>query len=456
MLCSGYSIANNNKYLLFTTFQCKKICKSNYYKHGKDFTTDIKEVDFSKTPLLDKDSSQKLGNRKMGEMTELVSQFEVSDLYTQINYNKKIVRVTPLEYAGFIKYLTNRSDGVKGYITVDSVNGESSLVKLKDGMKYMPSAYFFENLERYLRFKYPFTIFGSESFEVDEVGNPYWIIPTIKYAGISMRTEISGVIIVNAITGESIKYDVGSIPAWIDHVYSADLIIEQIDDWGIYKNGFWNSLFGQKNVVETTDGYNYIILGDDVYLYTGITSVASDESNLGFVLVNMRTKEANFYDLAGAEEYSAMSSAEGLVQEKDYDASFPLLINLNNRPTYLLSLKDDAGLVKMYAFVDVVDYQIVSVTDSSLGIDYAAKTYLTKINKESDNTGILKSSAITIKNIFSSIIDGNTYYYFVDTSDKKYQVSIKVDQLKIPFLTNGSTIDIEYIEDDINIIKNIK
>jgi hypothetical protein len=180
----------------------------------------------------------------------------------------------------------------------------------------------------------------------------------MKYVGIGLIRDVDGVVILDPITGKSNYYDVKDVPTWVDHVYDASLIIEQADDWGKYSNGFWNSIFGQKDVVATTEGYNYLAMKDDIYLYTGITSVLADESNLGFILTNLRTKETKFYSVPGAEEFSAMASAEGQVQQMKYNASFPLLINLNNKPTYLMSLKDNAGLVKMYAFVDVADYQI--------------------------------------------------------------------------------------------------
>ncbi|MBQ1812772.1 MAG: CvpA family protein [Bacilli bacterium] len=418
-----------------------------YYERIKineegNFTKDIKEVDFSHIPLLDKASSQKLGDRTMGEMTTLVSQFYVSELYTQINYNDEIVRVTPLEYSGFIKYLTNRKDGIPAYITVNSVNGKSELKKLDKGMRYAPSAHFFENLQRKLRLSYPTKVFGTENFEVDNEGNPYWIIPTIKYTSVGMRRDVDGVVIFNPVDGTSKWYKVEDVPTWVDHVYNSDLILEQVNDWGAYKHGFLNTIFGQKEVVATTEGYNYTILNDDVYLYTGITSVVADESNIGFILTNMRTKETTFYEISGAEEFSAMASAEGQVQQMSYNASFPLLINFNGKPTYFLSLKDAAGLVKMYAFVDVKDYQKVVVTDSSKGIDVAASNYLGDekvIDKEK-----LVTKEITISSIKDVVIDSNTYYYIVDTNNNKYIVSIKKNREFIPFLSNGDKVTITY------------
>ena len=330
---------------------------------------------------------------------------------------------------------------------VNSVTGESSLIKLDKGMRYMPSAYFFENLYRKLRLSYPTEIFGTESFEVDNDGNPYWIIPTIKYIGVGIKKEISGVIILDSITGKSEKYNKDNIPTWVDHVYSPDLVIEQVDDWGKYKNGFLNSIFGQKNVVQTTDGYNYTVMNDDVYLYTGITSALADESNIGFILTNLRTKKTKFYSVAGAEEYSAMASAEGQVQQMRYKSSFPLLINLNNKPTYLMSLKDDAGLVKMYALVDVVDYQKVVVTEASEGIEKAFDNYLGDSKLNIDNASLTEKT-ITINTINIANIDGNSYYYISDIDNNKYRANIKVNDNVLPFLKIGDTATIYYQKED--------
>ena len=416
-----------------------------------NFNEDVAPVDFNNLPLLDKNSSIKLGDKVMGQMTDLVSQFEVSNNYTQINYNDDIIRVTPLEYSGLIKYFTNRSKGVAGYITVDSVTGESNLVRLENGMKYMPSSFFFENLYRKLRISYPFTIFGEVNFEIDDEGNPYWIAETLKYSGVGLRKEVTGVVILNPIDGTSKKYQVEDVPTWVDHVYSANLIIEQLDNWGKYKNGFLNSIFGQKDVVRTTDGYNYLAMNDDVYLYTGITSVSSDGSNIGFVLVNMRTKETKFYDVAGAEETAAMASAEGQVQQMNYISTFPLLINLDNKPAYLMSLKDNAGLVKMYAFVDYTDYQRVVVTDASEGIIQAAQNYL----GGSITVGEEMSATIIIDNITTAVLDGTTYYY-LKADDDVYRASLKINQTILPFLNSGDEVKITYKEAEIKEIVNIE
>ncbi|HHT37832.1 MAG TPA: hypothetical protein GXZ95_00250 [Mollicutes bacterium] len=427
-------------------FNSKEYYNRITIKEDGVFEEDVPEVDFNALPLLDKDSSQKLGDRVMGQMTELVSQFSVSNLYTQINYKNDIVRVTPLEYANVIKYFTNRKGGVKGYIILNSVTGKAELVKLDEGMKYMPSALFNENLYRKLRFSYPFENFGTEKFELDNEGNPFWVVPTIKYVGVGLRPEVTGVIALNPITGDTTKYNAGEVPTWVDHVHQPSLILEQVNDWGKYASGYINSVFGQKGVIATTEGYNYTVMNDDVYLYTGITSVASDESNIGFIMSNLRTKETVFYPVSGAEEYSAMASAEGQVQQMKYRSTFPLLINLNNKPTYLLSLKDNAGLVKMYAFVDVVDYQKVVVSDAKDGIKAAALNYLGNDERHVNEDEIITKD-ITVSSIKTATIDGTTYYYLVDNAKNKYKVSIKVYPNVLPFLEMGQKINVSFKEE---------
>ncbi|MBR0385611.1 MAG: MerC domain-containing protein [Erysipelotrichaceae bacterium] len=439
------------------------------------FEEDIKPVDFDNLPLLDKASAQKVGDRVVGQIAELVSQFDVSDEYSLINYNGKIVRVTPLEHIDLYKYLGNRN-GTAGYVIVDCTTGEAQLIRTDEGLKYLPSSYLFKNLNRHVHMHYPFAILGETSFEIDENGVPYWIIQTMKYAWVNVRPAVSGVITCNAITGELNKYTVGEVPAWIDNVFDAHLVIDEINSWGTYQGGYVNSQFSQKNVVQATDGYTYITADDDVFMYTGITSVASDESNIGFVMVNLRTHEARYYAVPGAEEYSAMDSAKGAVQEKNYTSTFPLLINLEGRPTYLLSLKDSAELVKMYAFVDVQDYQKVYVSDVGKGIKYAAAEYLKMLKGDttpynptpsvdptptvdptpSDKT--LQEETVTIQNITSVIVDNNTVFYVLSTYNKKYEIVANVDLTTDPFLQAGDTSQVICYEGEIglNIVTQVK
>lgn len=431
--------------LLLAFFTSTKIFRAGAYQKmltvtESDFETDIKEISFDKIPIVDKDTAERLGKRVVGEVRELVSQFNVSDYYSQINYQAKPYRVTPLEYAGLFKWMSNKDEGIPYYIAIDMATQKTELVELPDGMKYSPSEYFARDLKRHIRFKYPTKMFENLSFEIDDSGAPYWVMSYYKYSiGLFGGKDIDGVILVNAVTGEMQDYPIEEVPSWIDLAYSSDLLIKQADNWGKYKNGFLNSLFSQKDVVETTDGYNYIALDDDVWLYTGITSVVSDESNIGFILINMRTKEAKTYMINGAEEYSAMDSAQGQIQEKNYSATFPILMNVADRPTYFMSLKDNAGLVKSYAFVSVAEYHIVGVGES---IEAARAEYLRLLGASSDAPApedIIDVEG-TIDKISSAVVNQNTVYYIkLAGSDTVYKASILISD-ELPFLEAGETV----------------
>ena len=328
--------------VLVSPVTSSKAYASRIEVYDSSFEQDITEVDFDNLPLLDKASSQKVGDRVVGQIPDLVSQFVINDEYSLINYKGQIVRVTPLDHRDFYKYFSNR-EGTAGYVIVDTTTGDAEVVRTAKGIKYLESAYLLDNLHRHVQLNNPFCILGDTAFELDEQGNPYWVIQTLQYKWVNIMPRVDGVIVCNAITGEMQRYKVGEVPTWIDNVYDAHLVTQEINDWGMYQGGYVNSQFAQKGVVQCTDGYTYITNKDDVYMYTGITSIASDESNIGFVMVNLRTHQAFYYAVPGAEEYGAMDSALGQVQEKNYTSTFPLLICLDGRPTYLLSLKDAGG-----------------------------------------------------------------------------------------------------------------
>ena len=354
-------------------FRSKKYAKLLTVEEG-DFQGNIAEIEFTDIPTVDKQTASRLGSKKMGEIAELVSQFEVDPDYVQINYQGRPVRVTPLRYGDIIKWFNNRSEGLPRLIRVDMIDSSVELQDLPSGMKYSNSEPLFRNIKRHLRFRYPFDIIDDPIMEIDEDGIPYWIAPVLKPTiGWFGGLDVKEVILCNALTGETVKHKIGEIPAWIDRVYSSDLILKHIDYYGKYQSGFFNSFIGQKGVLRATDLYNYLAIDDDVYLYTGITSVSTeDNSNLGFVLVNLRTKQTSFYAIPSADESSAMRSAEGAVQEKGYAATVPILLNINGRPSYCMALKDQAQLVKMYALVDAQNYQTTGVGAS---IKEAMKNY---------------------------------------------------------------------------------
>ena len=438
-------------YLIGSLLSSPIVNAKKYQKRLKvqegEFTKDIEELSFDQIPLLDRDSAQILGNRKMGSMVDMVSQFEVDDLYSQINYQDQPVRVSPLRYASLIKWFTNLREGIPAYIRIDMATQNTELVKLSEGMKYTTSDHFNRNIYRHLRFRYPTYIFNELSFEIDDDGVPYWICPVRKYnIGLFGGITVGRVVLCNAVTGETADYAIDEVPEWIDRAYSADLLVELYDYYGTLKHGYFNSVLGQKDCLITTNGYNYLAIDDDVWVYTGVTSVSGDQSNVGFVLMNQRTMETKFYAIEGATETSAMSSAEGQVQNLKYQATFPLLLNISGEPTYFIALKDDAGLVKKYAMVNVQKYQIVAIGDtvSSCEAAYTDLMYENGIKAVAEDTREIQTVTAKISRIVQGVIDGNSHYFvMLEGSDDIFDISI-AEYISIIGYDVGDKVTIEY------------
>lgn len=441
-------------------FNAKSYQKQLVLDKKADFYKDNKTISYESIPVVDRESAIRLGDRKMGEMVDYVSQFEVDQSYEQINYKDNPYRVTPLEYSDLIKWFTNHGDGLPAYIRVNMVSQESEVVKLKEGMKYSKSDHFGRRIERHLRANYPSLMFDTLAFEINDDGIPYWIAPVYEYKiGLFGGKDIVGAVLVNAINGDHDYYDIKKVPEWVDRVYPSNLILTQLENYGKYTNGYLNTLLSQKGVLRPTDGYNYIAINDDVYLYTGLTSVSKDASNVGFAMINLRTKDGKFYNISGAEEYSAMSSAEGEVQNLKYKATFPILINAGGHPTYFLSLKDDANLVKKYAFVSVENYQLVATGDSVAQAEQAYYALL-ESNGKKTNAGDFKTNKLTgiISEINEAVVDGNSTYYFkIEGNDTIFIGDISLSD-HFPLAKVGDNVTVEFVnsKDNSEVISSIK
>ena len=424
-----------------------------------EFAQDIKEVNYSEIPVIDRDSAILLGNREMGSIPEYVSQFEVSNLYSQINYQGTPVRVSPLGYADLFKWFTNRDGGIPAYALVNMTTQDAEIVRLGDNpIYYSQSEPLARNIDRHVQLKYPFYMFGEKSFEIDEDGHPWWICPVRDFTiGLFGGETISRVVLCDATTGETQDLSLEECPEWVDRVFPAELLIQQYNWWGAYNNGWLNSFLGQEGVVRTTPGtdgtlgYNYIAKDDDVWVYTGVTSATADNSIIGFVLVNQRTQESHFYSVAGATEDSAMESAEGQVQNLRYTSTFPLLINVGNQPTYFMALKDGAGLVKKFAMIDIQRYQNVAVGDTVADTQKAYEALLATNGVVSESDGgtatDVKTVKGTIRSLNQAVIEGNTHFYVTleDEDGNIFDFALP-GLLDIVGYKVGDTINFTYVE----------
>ena len=444
---------------------------------SKTFASDIAEADFQSVPVLDDAAAAALANRALGDLSSInkVSQFELSGKFTQINYKNAPVRVTTLAYGDIFKWFKNTSTGFPGYIVVDMVTQKADLVLLEEGsyIRYSTEEHFSKYLMRHLRFQYPTYLFDEPHFEIDEAGEPFWLCPVVdKTIGLFGGTDVKGVVMVNAITGECTEYSVDEVksdPAlqWIDVIYSNSLLVEQYNYHGKDGGGFINSIIVQDGVKVATEGSNFLAMNDGVYMYTGVTSVSGDQAIIGFVLVNMRTKEANFYEVSGAKEYSAASSAEGVVQDYGYNATFPILLNISGQPTYFMSLKDTSSLVKRYAMVNVQNYQVV-VTGETIAEcmeAYAQKLRqnnikinvdIDEIKEATDNNDpgsetpdtppVNTNKTITgvLTDIRTAVLGGESVYFLQVEGSKKYFRVAASQNEAVVILNVGDSVTITY------------
>lgn len=411
----------------------------------REFTEDIEQSDqVTDIALMDTESARIFGNRKIGSLSDVVSQYEIEPDYTQISIKGQPMKVSGLKYASFFKWWNNRNSGVPGYVQVNPVNSEAKYVKLTKPMKYVPSAYFNYNLQRHVQLTYPTKIISGYKFEVDDDGNPCYICPTMTArVGLFGGIDVNGVIICDPIDGECKYYAIGDCPSWVDSVYDGHLLTKKYNWHGMLSGGYINSIIGQKGCKQATDDFGYKIIGDDVWVYTGVTSANGDQSNIGFVMMNQRTSEARYYQVSGAEEHSAMSAAEGEVQEKGYKASFPSLINVSGTPTYIMVLKDAGGLVKLYAMVNVEQYNIVATATSQTKVFEEYKTLLASDGKLETEENDLKEDTITVQSVEYIDTDDGTMVYIKDTNHQVYKQAFKEDESLIR-ISAGDVLHVKY------------
>ena len=449
-----------------------------------NFAEEIDKQDaesFSNIPKLDEGVAATLAPRALGNLAEkgYVSQFSVYPLYTQINYKGTPVRVVPLQYSNIIKWFTNRSEGLPGYIVIDMANEVTTLKELDNGIKYSPAEHFGRLLKRHLRMNYPTYLFGNPSFEIDDEGNPYWICARLdKTIGLFGGTDVMGIVIVDAVSGETEYVAIDNVKSdpkyqWIDRVYDSDLLVEQYNYYGRYQKGFWNSVLGQEDVYVTTEDYSYIAQDDDVYMYTGVTSVTSDQSITGFVLINQRTKESVYYSVAGAKEQSAQASAEGLdeIKAAGYQATFPLLLNIGGEPTYFMALKDvradGSQIIQSYALINVKQYTKIKVYGKTLAeclskyiaqleangikVDIDADQVVDPSTDGDGSTGTqVETKTVTgkIADIRTQVVAGETCYYIkLVGSDVYYSISASKSESAV-ILNANDTVTIKYVVKD--------
>lgn len=392
--------------------------------HEDEFGEDVGTVDVDTLPIVDKEYGEKLGSLKLGEYPGIGSEFETGD-YSDIIYQGEQYLVAPLEYRGIFKWFNNKATGTPGYIMINKVTAETTLVNITEtdglGMKYTPSAFFDQDLQRYAYMNGMSSYrYEGQFFEIDESGNPYYILqyslPTIFING---GRDIAKTAVINAITGKVDIYDPDQVPAWIESVYPPGLLLTQLNYWGALQDGWINSIFGQRGVLQSSNGKRTIMNDGELFYFTGLTSAGSDESTIGFVYMNTRTKETKLYKFPGATEQAAMSKVLTLLPQNNISTSFPIPINVNDTPTYFIAIKGEDGRILRYVFMSVQELEIYGIEETK---SRAYTLYLQSLG--SANTDDLNEITGEITEITSYVLDGNTIYWIEIDDDKRYMINV--------------------------------
>ena len=448
---------------------------------NSEFSEDFKTISYDSVPRIDQDRALTLADQQLGSLAEYKSQYVVSNTTTMINYKGSPVRVAYLEYADAFKWFNNTKEGLPAYMIIDLVTQKVSVVNCKEqfgeGIKYSPTEWFNEKLYRHIRFQYPTALLDTPNFEINDEGRPYWITPVLdKTIGLFGGTDVKGAIITDALTGESNYYDIEAVKnnselQWIDVVYKDILVLEQYNYYGKLQNGFWNSIIFQNDVNLASEGWGSIALDDDVWVYTGVTSAESDSSNFGFILCNQRTKETRYYQNGGAMENAAQRSAQDAVQNYGYKAIFPILLDIEGKPTYFMSLYGSSNTVKGYALVNLEDKTIVGTglldntnKSDAQALNAAVENYIYALqdkglisndvdlgdyivdedNKMPTEEKPAETDGNTVKgkvsSIKTSVNNGNTVYY-LEISGKYYYISV-ADCMDVLLVNTGDTVTV--------------
>lgn len=427
-----------------------------------EFTKDVSPVNVNEIRIVDEDMAMKLGDKKLGEVPAIGSVSKLGKFHIQ-KVGEKLYWVAPLVHRDFIKWVTNMG-GTNGYVMVSANDPQDvKLVQKANGedvkIVYQPDAYILQDLHRHVYIKGGMSRgMADYTLEIDDNGKPFWVVSLYEHKVGFGGANVNGTAIVDTKTGETKFYSIKDTPEWVDRIQPEEFVIDQINSWGVYVNGFINSVISEKGVLKATEGTSLVYGEDDKsYWYTGITSAGGDESTIGFMLVDSRTKEAKLYKQPGATEMAAMKSAEGSVQEKNYEATFPVMYNILGQPTYVSSLKDKAGLVKRVVFVSVEDYNIVGV-----GRDKAEAMKNYKDALESGGSGLEidesdefdKELEGTVKRIAADTKNGNTIYYLtLDTDDGNIFYATSKISKELPLTKEGDKIKITFSKDEKDVIE---
>ncbi len=430
----------------------------------QDFKHDITPIEVEKLRAGDAELARKVAEDKLGEIAGLGSQVEIGKMTIQnisghftidngveLSFNNDLIWVAPLEHRSFRKWLFNRS--TPGYVIVDAANtNKRYLVTEVNGQKlnirYGEQSYLWEKPEFRIRIGGHQTYgLHDYNFEISPDGRPYWIVSTyVKTIGFSGE-DATGVVTLDAQTGQTKHYDIASTPQWIDRIQPDDFVLQQITYWGKYIKGWANAKINEEMVQQPTPGITLVYSEGRSYWCTGIQSTGKDKSTSGFMLIDSRTKQAKYYEIGGVNEVEAVRIAQDqpFAKAANYKAVTPVWCNIANTLTYFMTFKGSSGNVVGYCFLSVSNRQAVGCGTSK---QEAEQAYLTSLQQFiSDDIAEGKIQLVTQKAKIKNIMhEGDTYYLLLEGfQGKEFYASSKFYP-ELRWSKTGDSVEVKFGE----------
>lgn len=421
-----------------------------------DEAVEISAFDETKTPASVPPKFARNKMKKAFGQVPNTSYYELGNLQIQ-KVNGEFVYIAPVEFSGFFKWWNGKT--TPGYFTMSATNSADNPKFIKAEMVYTPSSYFHKEVERHIRMKMPNLIFyGDVQLEIDDEGKPYYIRSYGNFITARNGFDVKGIVMVDSKTGEMKKYPLAKIPAFVDGAVSPEAVSLQNSYFGKYIHGFWNSVFGKKDVKipsdEGTEANVSPIFDENghMYYFTDFTSPKEGvDSMLGYALTDGRTGEATYYTGNLEESYMDSQGALQIIEkkfiEKKWSGEMPILYNFYGEASWLTPVLDSNGFLQNYFIVSAANPEISVYGNTP---NEALKLYKTALQRggstvDGSSSGEEMKTAVTVQRVFKERVGEFTLVSILADDGRSFLVSSEVAPFAI-YIQEDDKLSLTYLE----------
>lgn len=425
-----------------------------YDSAKKEEKVEIEAFDETKTPAsVPPRFAQNKMKKAFGQVPN-TSYYELGNLQIQ-KVNGEYVYIAPVEFSGFFKWFNGKT--TPGYFTMSATDSTDNPKFIKSEMTYVPSAYLNKNLERHIRLEHPTLIFNGEpQLEVDDDGKPFYIRSYGEFISARNGFDVKGIVMVDATTGGSKVLTLDEVPEFIDGAVSPEAVSLQNSYFGNYIHGYWNSLFGKKDVKlpsdEGTEANVSPIFNEngEMYYFTDFTSPKEGvDSMLGYSLTNARTGESTYYTGNLEESYMDSQGALDIIEkkfiEKEWEGEMPILYNFYGEASWLAPVLDSNGFLQNYFIVSAANPEISAYGTTPNEALKQYKTALSRGGGTVDGTSNSEEATISgdLVRVYKERVGDYTVVSFLLNSGQNFIISSQNAPLAI-YLQEGDHVAITY------------